>query len=367
MLKAVLIDDERPALRELEYLLKRHNDFEIAGLFTNPLEAINKVASLNPQVVFLDINMPQLQGLDAASSILDQCPSTEIVFITAYDQYALEAFEIHALDYILKPVSQERFDKTIQRILKKYRLVKPPETERKFSIKTLGRFQAEWEGQEPIKWRSEKTRELFAFLLHNAGREVSREEILDTVWRDIDLEKAVHQLYNGIYYIRKNLQQYGVNRNLITIEGNYQLKLGIVEVDSLRFQQHIQAYSQNKHNWTALESAEDLYTASYLEGTDWIWVEPEREKLDQQYLEVLVHLAEAYIQQQIFDRAEALLLKAFQKNPYLEGVSKLLIRLYKLTNRRNKALKHYLEYETILREELGIVPEEELQSLIKSI
>lgn len=361
MIKAVLIDDERPALRELEYLLRDYDAVEVAGTFTNPLEAINEMAALYPQVVFMDINMPQLQGIDAASRILDHCPQSDIVFVTAYDQYAIEAFELHALDYILKPISKERFDISMQRILSKNRHVTPSASTRKFSIITLGKFQAGWEGQEAIKWRSEKTREIFAFLLHHAGREVSRDEILETVWGGTDLQKAIHGLYNGIYYIRKALQEYGVEKNVISIEGNYTLNLGEVELDNFLFKE----FKEDKNNIDALEKAESLYFADYYEGSGWIWAEPEREALQQQYMDLVLTLAQTYMQTAVFDKAEKILLKAFKRNPYIEDVSKLLINLYQQSNRKNRAIKHYRVYEKTLQEELGLAPGDNIRKLIK--
>lgn len=108
-------------------------------MFTDPLEAISQIASIKPHLVFLDINMPQLQGIDAGSRILDLCPETDIVFVTAYDEYAVNAFEIHALDYILKPISKERFEKTINRVLKKNKL-KPRQVEKKLVLKVWDSF-----------------------------------------------------------------------------------------------------------------------------------------------------------------------------------------------------------------------------------
>ena len=157
MKKVILIDDERPALIELDYLLKQYKDVSIAGMFTNPLEALEEMKFMKPDVVFLDIHMPQLKGIDAASAILDIDPSIDIVFVTAFDQYAVEAFEIHALDYLLKPISDERFAKTMDRVMKKTKA--EPADSGRFHIKCLGGFQAGWEGHEAIKWRAEKTKE----------------------------------------------------------------------------------------------------------------------------------------------------------------------------------------------------------------
>lgn len=365
MIKAVLIDDERPALKEIEYLLKDNTSIEISGMYTNPLKAVDEIDMLSPHVIFLDVNMPQMKGVDVASRILDRCPETNIVFVTAYDQYAIEAFELHALDYILKPVSKERFNKTIQRIVNKVREASPQKVKKSLIIKTFGSFCAGWSGDEPIKWRTEKTRELFAFLLHHAGRKVSKDVILDAVFYDIDIEKAVHQLHNGIYYIRKTLQEYGVDRNQIAIQGNYILKLDGVEVDSGQFTESLNQTAACPENIEMLESAEAIYTAHYFYDADWAWAETEREKLCKQYMELVVRLSEMYIQNGCFNKAEELLLKAYKMNPYSDNVTKLLLDLYKKTDRRDMALKHYKEYEKVLKKELGTVPPQDVRNMIK--
>lgn len=302
--------------------------------------------------------MPQAKGIDVASKILDQCSFVDVIFVTAHDQYAIEAFELHALDDILKPIAKERFDKTLSRIIKKHSYTMLPITGKKFTIRCLGNFQAGWEGQEPIKWRSEKTKELFVFLLHHEGRETKKEKILEAVWPDTDAARAVHQLHNGIYYIRKTLGKYGVDRKLITIEGSYLLKLGETETDVQLFKKYSQAFSQSDYNLEFLERVEALYVGDYLEGDDWMWADLERERLARNYIEVVQRLSEIYMQNKNFVKAEELLLKAFKKNPYLEDITKLLLKLYKHTHNRNKAIIHFKEYTRILKEELGIEPEE---------
>ncbi|HYE81549.1 MAG TPA: response regulator [Clostridia bacterium] len=368
MIKAVLIDDERPALRGLEHMLKEYPEIEIAGMFTNPLEAIDKIAGIRPQIAFLDINMPQLQGIDAAAEILDRCPDTDIIFVTAYDQYAIEAFELHALDYVLKPVSKERFDKTISRIVGKGKKAEQKEQQKKFEICALGKFQAGWKGgRESIKWRTEKTKELFAFLLHNAGRAVTKDDILEAVYWDMDIEKAVHQLHNGIYYIRKTFEKHGVEKSQIAIEGKYLLKLGDAVVDSLQFKRCIKRSTADNGGLEAIEAAEALYAGDYFEGMDWMWAEAERESLRKQYTDTMVILALDYIRNEKLNKAEGLLHKLYTKDPYVEKVSELLIRLYKDTNRRNEAVRHYQEYERLLRDELGILPSKEISKFLKEL
>lgn len=119
MVRVILIDDEVPALDELEYILTYQENIEVIGVYTDPVDGLNGVINMHPDIVFLDIQMPQLDGLSLAEELIILKIDTEIVYVTAYDQYALSAFEKNALDYILKPFSQKRILKTIERIQKK--------------------------------------------------------------------------------------------------------------------------------------------------------------------------------------------------------------------------------------------------------
>ena len=205
MKRTILIDDEKPALKELEFLLKKYSEISVVGAFYNPMEALDAIREKKPDVVFLDINMPQMLGIDVASEILDINSAIDVVFVTAFDQYAVDAFELHALDYILKPINLERFKKTMDRILTHHG-AGTEKTKGKFVIRCLGGFQAGWEGMEPIKWRADKTKEIFTFLLQHRSRDISKEELLDQLWPEDEPEKAIRQLYNGIYYIRKAME-----------------------------------------------------------------------------------------------------------------------------------------------------------------
>lgn len=363
MIKAVLVDDERPALRGLEHLLKSCPEISIVGMYTNPSKAIDEIGQLKPHVVFLDINMPQLKGIDAASRILDSSPDTDIVFVTAYDQYAIEAFEVHAMDYLLKPVNLNRLKKTVEHLMKKKPLTQES-GERKLQIKCLGRFQIAWEDQEPIKWRTEKTRELFAFLLHNQGRDISKEELLDKLWTEDDPEKAIRQLYNGIYHIRKALEQYGIDRSLISIDSNYNLKLGSVDYDVRRLNELEK--SSPADSLETLEEMEALYAGDYLQGEDYPWACFEKESLEKLYQQCLIRLSEQYLGKKQFVKAESVLTKTYLKNPYEEIITELLLRLYIETREKSKAARHFNAYLKLLKEELAIEPDDKLYDLYQS-
>lgn len=113
MIKTIIVDDEPLAQEIIETYLKDYEDFEVVALCNNAMEA-NKVLKENKiDVMFLDIQMPQLSGIDFLR-ILDNPPL--VIFTTAFKEYALEGFELEALDYLLKPISKERFHKAIEKI-----------------------------------------------------------------------------------------------------------------------------------------------------------------------------------------------------------------------------------------------------------
>jgi two-component system LytT family response regulator len=112
MMKALLIDDERLARVELRRLLAAHREVEIVGEARNGQEALERIAQLSPDLLFLDIQMPGMTGFDLLER-LDDVP--RVIFTTAYDEYAIKAFEVNALDYLLKPIAPDRLSAALSR------------------------------------------------------------------------------------------------------------------------------------------------------------------------------------------------------------------------------------------------------------
>src|SRR3954468_24295636 len=116
MTKCVVAEDES-LLREalLDMLKEAWPELEIVAAVDDGGAALEAIAEHQPDIAFLDIRMPGLTGLEVASAMADASPATQIVFVTAYDQYAIDAFDRGAVDYLQKPVSRERLDATVQR------------------------------------------------------------------------------------------------------------------------------------------------------------------------------------------------------------------------------------------------------------
>ncbi|MCB0838400.1 MAG: response regulator transcription factor [Bacteroidetes bacterium] len=108
LIRTLVIDDEPEAREGVKQLVEKSSDNVLSGVCKNGLEAIQKINSLRPDLIFLDIQMPEINGFDVLNSI-DPHALPSVIFITAYDQYALKAFELHAVDYLLKPFTDQRF------------------------------------------------------------------------------------------------------------------------------------------------------------------------------------------------------------------------------------------------------------------
>lgn len=113
-MRTLIVDDERLARNELKRLLEPYTKIEIVGEAANADEALVMIDELQPELLFLDIQMPGKNGFELLSSIEGKSP--EVIFTTAYDEYAIKAFEFNALDYLLKPIDNERLKETIHRI-----------------------------------------------------------------------------------------------------------------------------------------------------------------------------------------------------------------------------------------------------------
>ncbi|MGE3840251.1 MAG: LytR/AlgR family response regulator transcription factor [Vicinamibacterales bacterium] len=114
-LRALVVDDEEPAREELVFLLGQVPTVSVIGQATNGVEALSLLQRLQPDVVFLDVQMPGLTGFEVARQALAMKSSAELVFVTAFDQHAIEAFEINAVDYLLKPVDPSRLEQAVLR------------------------------------------------------------------------------------------------------------------------------------------------------------------------------------------------------------------------------------------------------------
>jgi two-component system, LytTR family, response regulator len=191
MIKALIVDDEAPARSRLARMLTAFPDLKVVGEASNGLEALQTAQNLQPDLAFLDIEMPELNGLEVAEAWGGEGPA--VVFVTAYSEHALKAFELSALDYLVKPVSPERLVETIERVRRRkeprpaahlQKLIERLEegrTRRRMAVKCGAKYRV----FEPSQVSAIVAREHYAALLVD-GQELLADDSLDQLAQRLD-------------------------------------------------------------------------------------------------------------------------------------------------------------------------------------
>lgn len=374
MIRVVLIDDEESALDALQDELVVYEHIVIAGKFTNPLEAMQmlKVEGAAIDIVFLDIEMPGMNGLQAAEAIMEAHSAIEIVFITAYDQYAVDAFEVNAIDYLLKPVMPERLNKTIRKWSHNRKRMADSSVKEKPHICELtcfGSFQLHHgpDGAKTIKWRTKKTKELFAYFVHHQGDDIHKSLIIRDIWPDVEEERALANIHTSVYYIRKLIKEYGLDRYLTVSYTNdcYKLTMENAESDVNGFvlAAEIELDPPAVPNALGLmEAGLRLYRADYLAMDGYGWAIPRQQKLRSMYIDMVANTIRRYEETDRYSDAVSLLREAIIHQPEREELHEMLLRMLGLSGDVAAMDEHYRHVESLLRDEYGVEPGEAIAS-----
>lgn len=337
--RTIIVDDEPPAIAKLTYLLKDYEEFELVGSFGNADDAIKSIDSLKPQAAFLDIAMPGRNGMELAS-ILQSClsESVKIVFVTAYDQYAVTAFDINATDYLLKPVSKERFQKSIIKLKSSLNdnvssnIAETPHENEKVMVHSFGKLEITGTGGMQPEWRTAKVRELFALFLQNRPNGIFRKALLETLWSELPEEKALSNLNTCNYYLRKFLKETQTDISLKYKSGYYSLDLGSAVCDIDLFEQ-AERFAQclTAENIDSVLYGTSLYRGKYFEDVKCEWANLLRDQFDIRYVNLRVAIAKYYADLKQLEESNVQAALAIDGDPLCENAWKILLTNYKLS------------------------------------
>ncbi|MDU4696559.1 MAG: response regulator [Paenibacillus sp.] len=368
MLKAVLLDDEKPALTVLGKLLENRNDVQVVGAYTDPSEMLRNVKGLVPDLVFLDIEMPETNGLEMAARLREQHENIEVIFVTAYRQYALEAFRVSAVDYLLKPVEPEMLHQTIDRILKRRGRSTPgPEVGSTPGIVCFGGFEISKNQQSPIRFPTAKAEELFAYMLVHRNTTISKWTICDRLWPDIlSPDNVKHKLHVTMHRMKKTLQEGGIKVRITSLKGYYRLECEET-CDYFQFEQAVASeLKAARGDSDALMKALGLYKGPLFANRDYPWCEEERERMARLFAGASKRLAKGYLETKQYPLAAEVLLSLVSYDPLDEEAHEMLLRIYQELQDRPSFLAHYEKVIKIFREELGTAPNETLRNLAEN-
>lgn len=286
-MRTILVDDEAPLLRELKGLLSCYPDLELMGSYNDPLQALAELEVTRPELAFLDIEMRTLGGIELAERMFMKNPEMDVLFVTAYNQYAVEAFEVSAIDYILKPVRPERLEKAMERIRRKRG---PKQEDKALQIRFFGKF-ALYQGSEAIKWSRGKPRELLAYFLASEGTWIDKFKICDDLWPESLPHQALRNLQTAVWAIRKCLRDYNISALQISYANDsYLLKLTEGQWDLRQYESAFALYVQTGSSAAGQEAIE-LYREDYLAYEDWPWAFQRRAYYAMKQRELLIRLS----------------------------------------------------------------------------
>lgn len=371
MFKAIIVDDEKPALDVLRLLLEKTGQICVVGTFMSAVDALSKIQSLKPDIAFLDIEMSDMSGLELAGKIIDTGIDIEIIFVTAYDKYALEAFRVNAIDYILKPFSTDDITRAIKRLKKVKPLSavsqKPGDKGRIYCFGRLSVFGAGC--REAVKWRTSKTEELFAFMLQNLNRKVAKWKILQVLWPESVTEKQLNtNLYTTVYKVRKTLSSAKIKFSFTFINGSYKMELPNVYIDTAEFEELTDA--EIVFSASSIEKyrkALSLYKGNYLEDNEYIWSQNKAEEYLSKYLILVSEFVKYYTTKADYANAERVLQEALAKAPLDDKLNEMLLKLYFVKKDKASFITHYNKIKELYQSELGITPNKAMQELFRDI
>ncbi len=371
MLKAIIVDNEEPAINILKILLERTGQVTVIDSFLSAADTLAGLKNVKPDVAFLDIEMPETNGLELAGNILAIGSDIEIIFVTAYDQYALNAFRVNDLDYLLKPLSFEDVEQTVNRLIKRKGLL--VSSERRLSsngrIYCFGKFSVYGAAnKQPVKWRTSKAEELFAYMLQNLEKEVQKWRICEALWPEYDAEKVDIQLHTTIYKMKKVLSAANINFDFSFINGCYWMSLPQVYIDTVEFDSQT-ASSVPVEDGTIgkYEKALLLYKGDYFEDNDYLWSLPKKEAYFKKYCKLATSIVIYYMQRNDYIAAEKILHEILEKSPLNEAAHEMLLKCYFVKKDQVAFITHYQAVQELFKAELGIKPGKSIQALYNSI
>lgn len=374
-MKVILIDDEPVMHLIMRKMLMKYPDLKVMGTFVDTHTAAGFLSdNTDVELVFVDISMPGDSGLAFAAKLDEAGCKTQIVFVTSHKDYALEAFELSVLDYLVKPVTQERLERTINRALESRKTVQPLQSAdsiipgiSRVSVATLGDFFVRNE-MGRVKWISSKSAELFAYLLMNRGRWISRSRLVADIFAGMTGVNAEKYLNTTVYQLRKSLEPIGLRESIRSENDGYALELDDVVIDYEEFE--LQAGKLGIIGAANAEEAlnvERLYTGDLFGSKAYVWAIYETDRLAERYASFVKNLAETLLALANTAAASKLLMKLHARNPLDESVIGLLMKKQGQDGDKKGLTAQYTDYVKLLKRELGIRPSKELLLLYDSL
>jgi two-component SAPR family response regulator len=364
MFHTIAVDDEQAALNRLARIASGEKRLVLDKTFFYAEDALAYAREHPVDLAFLDIEMADMDGLELAEKLTELHPRLNVIFVTAYSQYALDAFRAHAVGYLLKPLDSAAFTEQIDLLVRRAGQAQQTLPAKLLSVRCFGQFSvyANPDSMSRVRWKTAKAEELFALLIHCQGRAKTKESLVDTLWPELEPGKAANLFRVTCTYLRSALAERGFSGLFVRENDGYKLRTGMLDCDFYRFSGDTTPFRlRDTERLLALSS---LYTGEYLEGKRYDWAVGTRALLESDYIKIQLLLADRTSADGLFDAAIGPLEKILLTDPCNEEAAARIIQIRLQAGDKAAAVKAYLRHEKALREELGLTPSEKLRALL---
>ena len=282
MLKTVIVDDEILILELLKNMMAKEPNIDIIGEFTNSRQALESIMELKPDLVFLDIEMPGMNGIELATQILNDMDSVGIVFVTAYDKYAVQAFKLNAIHYILKPPNIEDIRQVVSRVVSDKRTISVDKSEKVY-VNLLGGVSVKSQSGSSLKWATAKTEELFALFMLSGKKEIDKWQIIEKLWPDSQEGKSEQLLYSTVYRLKKTLGENGIDATVKNHLGLYKMNVQNIWCDVYAFEDFYKNFDKAGVSCETYEKLLSLYKGELFGTKDYKWCELYKYELSRKF------------------------------------------------------------------------------------
>ncbi|WP_158606402.1 response regulator [Paenibacillus ginsengarvi] len=360
-MKVILVDDEPTMHLILRKMLAKLSGVQVAGAFTDTKSAASfLLQNADVGLAFVDISMPGESGMAFAHQLDALGSPVQVIFVTSHKQYALEAFELAVLDYLVKPIAQERLQRAVDRALASRRHASQRSQLSTTVITMLGDVSVS-NGARRVKWISRKCAELFAYLLLYQGKRIPRSRLVTDIFGGMLQAGAENYLNTTVYQLRKSLEPLGLRDAVRSENDGYTLELKDPLIDYKDFEmqaEQLQAIERDDiENATRIER---LYTGDLYGDKAYVWAVHETEHYAELYASLVKRLAVALTLHGDTTTASKLLFKLKERNPLDESVIRQLMAICERSGDKKGLTALYTDYVRLLSRELGIRPSEDL-------
>lgn len=360
-MKVLIINDQKKVRSELSKMLATFDCVGSIDQHANPYDGLVAAKKNKPDVVFLNIEMSALNGLAVAEHLKSELPEIGIVFVTEHRHYAVQAFEINAVDYLTRPLTYERLENTFKRLKHQLSIRKKQEV----IINCFGALSFATEKENKlidVRWRTRKTEELFAYLVFYHNEKMRKDLLVDLFWPHINWQRGISQLYSAIYQIRQTMQKFDFDIEIESTDQYYVLHLNGFETDVKLWEEQIDSLPEINEKTLSLHIQTIYqYQGDLFGDYQYSWIQKERNRIRETWLYHIQQISSYLLKKDKYIQTINIYHHVQDVYPTGEDAFFMLMKLYAYMNNYQAVELQYKALQQMLRKELGTKPRKEIR------